>query len=193
MKRNLLITGVPHSGTTIVAAMVNKLGWKYKETEYDYKRRWSHRWFVHINSSLASYEIHKDGMSEEELNIVPHTILTHLEMIPKPFFINDTRLIFALKHWHCTIEKYNPLLILVTREKERLRRSFKRRSQYVRGKIPGRRGKTVYQLTEIAQKSYDAWPGDKFMLNYTKLSDAIKLFDTKRKSTKSPNFGKSGI
>lgn len=193
LKRNLLIMGVPHSGTTIVAAMINALGWKYEETEYDYKRRWSHRWFINVNSSLIGHETGRNKMNEEKLKAIPGTIFTNLERMPKPFFINDTRLIFALKHWHCIIEKYNPILILITREKERLRHSFKRRSQYSKGKIAGKHGKSVLQLTEYANKSFEEWPGDKFTLNYTKISDAIELFDTKRKYTKSPNFGKSGI
>ena len=189
-KPNLILTGVPHSGTTIVAAMLNAMGWRYDETDSEYKKRYQYKWVVEANGALFMRK--KEGAKKEMLHIL-NDIKKGMDTAKKPFVINDPRLIFVLDYWHFVCETYDAALLMIARPKEALARSYKRRGQYNSRGEPGKYQYNIRQMTRIANDAFDKWPGFKVKVNYNKICSAIKLFDIARKKASHPKSGKGGI
>lgn len=196
VKPNVLISGVPHSGTSIVASMLRAMGWAYEEPDRHSERRSQHRWFTQCCSMLNNHISGKVKMSDKKLGETLIFMRKKVSEMKQPFILNDGRTIICMKYWVDILMPYNPVMIMLCRNKERLKRSFEARSQtlVVNGKtVPGKYGYDVYGLTDKANEAFDLWPGVKVKVNYDKIVEAIKLFDVSRQKAHGKKFGKSGI
>lgn len=158
---NIIVLGVGHSGTTIVAKMLRRLGWNAGPVDPTYCE---HAEFREINNGILNGYVHQQARMEQLIR----------EM-PEPWVLKDPRLVQTLTgHWLRVFWKMQldplPTLLYLTRDIHEVERSYAVRRE--KAFVPG--------LTQAACQEFCAWPGPKFMVNYDRLASSIALFDVHR-------------
>ena len=161
MKKDIVILGVGHSGTTILSKMINRLGWALNDADEKYAESISVRC---LNELLCRGEY----VSSERMD-------NCLSQMKRPWVIKDPRFCETLNFWAKSFENYEPLLIWITRDRESLELSYARRKE---GLII--RGMTREQNLKNAAVNFQKWPWAKTKISLENLTNAVKLFDTIR-------------
>ena len=162
---NLIVFGVGHSGTTVVARKFMAMGWHSLDSDKAYAE--SRRVRAFSRSAIFKSEPPDiSGMTE------------WLRAQPSPWIIKDPRFLETLGVWLKVFQGLDtlPLLYHVTRPMQALAQSYRRRNELVNGE-PGVRGRTVPQLVDLANKGYAQWPGPKIQVSLADVAKSSSIFD----------------
>jgi hypothetical protein len=165
---NLVVFGVGHSGTTIVAKMLFALGWHAGEAADAADDEFAE------NVSIRDCNCHV--LDHEEMPAHASALVARL---PRPWAVKDPRFVLTLPRWQGAFAACGtmPTLLWLTRELDEVKRSYLRRHE-MHGDVPGGHGKTVDELWEAAGRHYAGWPGPKMRLAYEAVDAAAALFVT---------------
>lgn len=158
--RPVVVMGVGHSGTSVLAKMLSRLGFYAGEADQEFGE---HPGIRELNET-AWQTRDLDGVSGWE----------HLERLARPWVVKDPRFVHTLDLWHTVMSRYEPVLVWVVRRAADVAASYARRGEGYRG------GQTLESLHEMAARQFDAWPWAKIRVDFEKIADAVGLFDLAR-------------
>lgn len=164
---NIIVFGVGHSGTTMLARVINTLGWNI--TAHDVgicTTHWENTNMVRINQEYLG-EVDADGVQHDKAEpgsgeFKADAARWMLRRMPPPWVIKDPRLIWCLDQWLPLFEELFdelPLMVYLVRNSPALARSYSKE---------GQPQKTQMILNEqlLAQRAFDAYTGPKLHLDF---------------------------
>ena len=157
---SVVVMGVGHSGTTIVAQMLQALGWYAGPAEDD-------PWCEHPGIR----EVNEAGWATRELDL--DSGWDHLEELATPWVIKDPRFVHTLDVWRPLLGKYKPTLVWVVRDLTDVAESYARRGEKYRGS-------NLEDLAQMALEQFESWPWGKVRIEYENIAAAVSLFDLAR-------------
>lgn len=167
---NLLLFGVGHSGTSILAKMLGALGWNLVDAD-GFGENVQVRW---CNIQLLHRRAVEPG--------VPGELLRRL---PRPWVVKDPRFVLTLPLWIEVLadwpEAERPVLLYLTRELAKIERTYVAYGETPNG-VPGMYGHTVSELASRAAEGYAQWPFRKLQLAFEQVIAAAALFSVARAS-----------
>jgi hypothetical protein len=173
---NVLVFGVGHSGTSVVAKMMFAAGWRGSaEADDDYGE---HVQVRDLNRAILA------GDRPDLLSAVPEIAAR----MGEPWAIKDPRFVVTLEHWLPAFGALprQPAMLWLRRDPEAVGESHRRRGELVNGEPSARwrhpRGRTLVPLQEqqrLAQAGYEAWPWAKLAVDYERIRDACSLFQVR--------------
>jgi hypothetical protein len=157
---NLLILGVGHSGTSIVAKMLFAAGWHAGDADAEFGESVSVR---ALNESLAG-----DG----QLNA--KRAAAALAALAEPWALKDPRFVYTLPAWlrHFAALERPPLLVWLRREARQVAASYVRRGELTADRSLA----VVSERLARCEKLFELWPWARLAIDYERLADAAKLF-----------------
>lgn len=185
IKPNIILLGVGHSGTTVVTKMLFKLGWQCNDANPKFAEA---NECQKVNDLAAGARDLFDDTGHFDYDRAASAIAK----LRQPWVIKDPRFVFTLQNWRAvfpSVELNLPLVIWLTRDIKRVERSYINRGilldnvhRLVKddskiGKA-GLFGLTVQELYNLAEEQFSKWQGPKMKLEYEKIREAVKLFDT---------------
>lgn len=158
----MIVLGVGHSGTTVLAKMLHRLGWNAADADEEFGESVSVR---HLNQ-----------MIERTGRLPPERAQTVLERLSQPWAIKDPRFARTLHHWSPAFVSMQrkPVLLRVRRDREDVLRSYARRG------APGDFELRVDQHLALCQRQYEQWPWRRLTIDYELLAAAVSRFDMER-------------
>lgn len=158
---NLVIFGVGHSGTTILAKMLVALGWHVPNND--------ERYF----EDAKARELNQQLLANR-----PADLERHLRTLTPGWVMKDPRQVLTLPRWTKAMAAVSaavepPVLVHIRRNTEEVLKSYDRRGENWR-RSHGRR--SVLELIEIAERQFQAWPWHRVQLDYEALATAAGLF-----------------
>ncbi len=184
---NIIIMGVAHSGTSIMAGMLYKLGWKTEETDGKLLKYGESSWIKYFNHEFRTKKM--EGKKKKKFQV---KLVDKLVSLSEPYVLKDARFCYLLHHWIVPIalSGTNPILVYITRDIDRIKHSFEVRDEMENGLVAP--GKVVEELIKMAEESYRLWPLLKCKIRYEDMVEAVKLFDVDRNDIDNKNVGKAG-
>jgi hypothetical protein len=157
-KPPVVVLGVGHSGTSILARMLHAAGWDAVDADQPFAESVSVR-------ALNQY-VQQHGF------LPPRRARTLLGSLPRPWAVKDPRFVMTLHHWmpHLAALDARPALVRITRDLSHVAESYRRR---------GYRGDLTHMLRQreaMCLQQYERWPWGKLTIEYEKLGAAAKLF-----------------
>ena len=164
--RPLLIVGVGHSGTTLVARWAMALGWDGLDADTEYAESVTFRRF---NEHLL-----KEGY-------LPSEVWTWADMLPDAFVLKDPRLAVTLPFWRSVFvaAKRQPVLVWVYRPLEDVVASHRRRGRNV-SEDPVIFGRPLSEHLHMIRLSWDSWPYGRVFIDMRHVARALSGFDPAR-------------
>lgn len=159
-KPNIIVMGVGHSGTSILAKMLLAMGWQGGEVDDEYTENIE---FRRINEQATSNQF--DSQSAQTL----------LRSLKNPWVLKDPRFCEQGLKWLPLLRHHTPLLIWITRNPDSLEASYTKR-----GEGPIIRGLTREQTFQKAQIVFERWPHAKIRISLEEIAKAVSLFDVGR-------------
>ena len=175
LKPCVVVMGVGHSGTSILAKMLHAAGWEPGDADRPYGESLSIR--------DLNIQIQKTGEFPDQ------TAQKLLTQLPRPWAIKDPRFVMTLHHWLPVFSELErpPVLVRIVRDPRDVEASYHRRN--VRGDIRA----MVQQRIEMCQNQYENWPWMRMTIQYEQLGRAAALFDFDRMAgSKTESLPKSG-
>lgn len=169
-RRNILLTCVPHSGSTVITRMIHLIAGHFHgpEDDHDYWRRAECRWTKIPSTKLMMEWEQKVPQSDDDLQfrVADFAIRTD-QWEPQPWIIKDTSFWASMNYLGPALSALpcRPMLLLVTRDPERIRSSYHRRGQ-LHGLDQHNPPLTIQAMEEAARLGYEAYPGDKATLAF---------------------------
>jgi len=193
---NVIVFGVGYSGTSIVVKMLKELGWNVGDVGTDITEN---KEVLDVNKYiLAEHGICPCGngtantekrsvtgfsiecpkcrqtfttgyIGSSQLSYVQETILSTL---PTPWCIKDPRMVRTLPLWKKHLQVHNPVLVLVERDTERVKKAYEKHKFNDHGIY----GFHIDSLKTLARKHWDGWNENKIRINYEDLQKAIGLW-----------------
>ena len=173
-KPNIIVLGVPHSGTRILAYMLFELGWDRVDA------------IDPIAESQQVRRINKRYGCPSRLGTIVNTIEPYrIERALRalggcqPWVIKDPRFCMTLDQWVKPLESYCPVLLiwLIRENIDYHTKSFQRRKYY---KTRQSNINIIKRYAKAAAKQYTSWPWAKVQIKYEDMIEAVKLFDVTR-------------
>lgn len=170
---NILVVGVGHSGTTVLTKLLDKLGWDAYGADASYAE---HKKIRNFNRYALQHDCLGD---QEEIADVLLDLNAH-----KPWVVKDPRFTVTLRHWweHFRILGDDaPVVVRITKNMAKVRASYLRRGEIVRGK-PGNkwagaaRGLTVEEQINYLDNQLRNWKGPIITLAYEQIAEAVSIF-----------------
>lgn len=197
MNPNMVVMGVSHSGTSPLTEMLYRLGWKTQEPNPHFRRRAETAWVKAYNTPLIKWQRGEAEANEEDKKRLFDQTVERVCKEPQPWAIKDPRFVMTLHEWVKVFEAANvqPVLLALCRPKERLRASFRRRSEKVTrsgSRVPGAYGYTVEQLVHLFNTQFDIYPWMKLSISYNRLIKAVGVINPSRDKVGNKQFGKAG-
>lgn len=197
-KPNIVVLGVDHSGTSIITAMLESLGWQnpYVDPSESYREntlvRAYNRW-VHVNGGWEpGLERQYDyGKSMEEIYGVDCLTPRNFQrkMVPYwPWVVKDPRLYAFWDHWEETFLSCEVLLVALTRDVSKLRQSYMDRGQNPHVQYGPFFGSPCEDAQALVLRHYMRYLGPKLHLPFDDVVNAISLFDVNRALRKDPSL-----
>lgn len=157
----LVVLGVGHSGTTIIAKMLAALGWGVHNSDPEY---FEDRRVREVNAELLA------GRRADPLQA--------LQKLSPGWLIKDPRLVVTMPAWleafARTAPLYGPpLLVYIERNAEQVLASYRRRGESV---DEFHTGYGVPELLTIAERRFQEWPYRKVRIRFEHLEAAVGLF-----------------
>lgn len=163
---NIVILSIGRSGSTIVAKMLEAMGW-WLNADEEYAE---HPWFRAINQQALDRGRFPVGEAEELL-----------ESLPLPWALKDPRFVWTWQHWRMVLSQRDTLLLWLTRDLAAIEKSLRRKNW---GKDSPRglllRGRTLAEHHAECQRCFDAWGGPRMRVSFEGLKHAVALFDVTR-------------
>tara|TARA_R110002049_G_scaffold285698_1_gene466748 strand:+ start:156320 stop:157981 length:1662 start_codon:yes stop_codon:yes gene_type:complete len=158
---NVVILGVGHSGTSVLAKMLHRCGWESGEADETF------------GETISIRRLNQQAMRSGRL---PDAATTALQSLPEPWAIKDPRFVYTLRYWLPLLARMKrpPALIMIQRNPQDVIKSYQRRG------APGDIESMVSQRIHLAQGEFRRWPWTKLTVDYEKLSRAVELFDPLR-------------
>ncbi|HEX4132036.1 MAG TPA: hypothetical protein VHZ24_18530 [Pirellulales bacterium] len=167
---NLLLFGVGHSGTTIVAKMLSKLGWQLGDADG-------------FGENVAVRRMNARTLNGKPL--VPNEAQRLLAQLNQPWLIKDPRFVLTVNHWlpvfNAMPANARPAMLFITREIEKVERTYIAYGE-VKDCVPFMYRHTVRELYDASWQGYRAWPFQKIHLEFEQVIDAVKMFNVVRAS-----------
>ena len=159
---NVVVMGVGHSGTSVLAKMLQSAGWQGGDADLPY------------GESLRIRELNQTVLRHGRLPL--GKARSALRSLPQPWAIKDPRFVSTLQHWLPMFDELDkpPVLVRIVRNPEQVVASYARRN--ARGDLR----QLVDQRMSMCQHQYDAWPWPKMTIEYERLAEAVALFDPTR-------------
>jgi len=164
---NIIVFGVGHSGTTLLAKMLFALGWNQGESpdaaDEDYGE--------HL-------KIRQCNRYVLEHKAIPPEAAAILRTLKCPWAIKDPRFVITLSSWQpvfASALEQLPVLLWVIKDLEEVAKSHAIRGEMI-GDKPGSHNHTVVELWQLAMTHYADWPGPKLRLCYRQIAAATSLF-----------------
>jgi hypothetical protein len=166
---DIVILGVGHSGTSLLARMLFTLGWDRNDAEDVFFESVGLR---EINDHYRAPTPH----DSEKRKVILDRALTYLNGLHSPFALKDPRLVFTLPMW---IEAFQlsgrrPFLLRIERDRVALEQSYRDRGEMT-GREAGMYGRTLDQLLLDTSSHYGIWPFNKMTLRYENVVAAAAL------------------
>lgn len=165
---NLLLFGVGHSGTSVVAKMLGALGWNLGEADgfgEDVPVR-------RLNEQL------RQGRPAD-----PRTMTQTFRRLASPWLVKDPRFVLTLREWMPVFATWppaeRPVLLFMTRDIAKVERTYEAYGELKNGS-PGMYGRTVRELAALASEGYQAWPDRKIHFEFEQIIEAGRLFNVNR-------------
>ena len=195
-KPNIILLGVGHSGTTVVAEMMKRLGWNIPDiSDPTYGVRNEPKFVVVLNRLLVDDYRGIRKLNEKEKSGVHVAISDHIKNCfgdkDNSMVLKDPRFVITLDKWIPCIKIST--LVYLKRDRDRLYHSFKKRGKCKEPNKIASNGMTVDELIGMADRQYEKWSGKKIVLNYEDVMSAISVFDISRNSKDNKDVGKIGI
>lgn len=169
-RRNILLFGVGHSGTSIVSKMLGALGWNLGDADG-------------FGENVAIRRINGQILNGRQPQIeVLHEAFAAL---PQPWVVKDPRFVLTLSTWMELFQTWpqqqRPQLLYLTRELEKIERTYVAYGE-VKDGVPGMYRKTVRELAALAVEGFREWPYQKLAITFEQIIAAAELFSVKRAS-----------
>lgn len=166
---DVVVFGVGHSGTSLLAKMMHTLGWNPNDADSSFAE------------SVRMREINRQLLAGAPLPAQMAASLEFVRSLSRPFAVKDPRLVETLSHWNDVFAalQLSPMLIMVERDYEAVAQSYTDRNELVRGR-PGTRNRTLDEMLELAEANYARWPYPKLKIRYENLVEAALLVKTRR-------------
>jgi hypothetical protein len=184
---SIVVLGVGHSGTRIFVRTLEALGWNLGEIDETVaenrevkridKQILQRQGICPCGGEYFGSKCCRCGNHENPMpHPAPHEFNLALKSIPQPWCIKDPRMVLTFDQWKPAFSKYRPLLLLVERDLERMRRTYKKYG------FPDFRiyGRDVPELVEMARWHFKCWEGPKLKIDYEQLASAASLFDLEK-------------
>tara|TARA_B100000029_G_scaffold4214_2_gene4925 strand:- start:269 stop:1876 length:1608 start_codon:yes stop_codon:yes gene_type:complete len=156
----VVVMGVGHSGTSIVARILMALGFYGGPADEEFVEHPGIR------------ELNETAWQTREVDLAAGW--DYLEELARPWVVKDPRFVHTLDLWMPLWGLYKPTLVWVVRRAEDVAASYKRRGENYRG------GQTLESLHAMAREQFDEWPWGKIRIDYENIADAVSLFDLAR-------------
>ncbi|HUG92884.1 MAG TPA: glycosyltransferase [Planctomycetaceae bacterium] len=157
-KPSVVVLGVGHSGTSILAKMLHSAGWEPADADQEF------------GESVRVRELNEQILTSGRLHRQPARRL--LDSFPEPWAVKDPRFVATLRHWlpHFADLRRPPLLMRIVREPQHVAPSYLRRG--FRGDL-----RQMLDLSfRLCREQYDLWPWQKLTLDYERLGQASGMF-----------------
>jgi hypothetical protein len=166
---DIVIFGVGHSGTSLLARMIHTLGWYPNDADATFAE------------NVRMREINRQLVTGDPKHEPAAGALEFARSLSRPFAIKDPRLVETLSRWTEVFAELGlaPMLLMIDRDRDDLVRSYTDRNEFVRGQ-PGTRNRTLDELLDLAEANYFRWPYPKMRIRYEKLVAAALLVRTTR-------------
>ena len=175
-KPNVVILGVGHSGTSILAKMLFAAGWERGDADEEFGESVAVR---AVNESfLRSGKFLRDQAAISVFRA-------------EPWAVKDPRFVVTLhrwRHWFAQLPR-PPLLVWLRRETDAVVRSYVGRGQLTRERAE----QVVTHRYGRAAEQYADWPWGKLTLDYERLREAVRLFDPRRASPAKNGSAEAGV
>lgn len=158
---NVIILGQGHANTTITTKMASvAFGLNPGDADDEYAES--------VSVRAVNQQVRKTG----ELNAL--NARRALRRLAEPWIIKDPRFTKTLPLWIPELERYQPLLVHVTKDQATVRESHRKRGEL-----------HIYdpQDVERCEAIYANWPWAKTRVSAEQIGLAIQMFDTKRMAT----------
>jgi GT2 family glycosyltransferase len=162
-KPNVVVLGVGHSGTSIVAEMLFAVGWRRGDADQEYGECTAVR---EINLQYLATGRFADDAAFRALPA------------DAPWAVKDPRFVQTLHLWLPCFAKLErpPTLVWIRRDAQAVERSYLRRGELTAQSA----AKFVAMQYARARRQFAAWPWGKVSLDYEQLAAAVRLFDVGR-------------
>ncbi|MFQ5494695.1 MAG: hypothetical protein ACE5EX_04880 [Phycisphaerae bacterium] len=184
MNPNIVIIGVPRSGTSILASMIQTLGWHYAPDA-----NWGGESAAVMAVQRKMIDRERHTFSTDRFDAV--AARTALAPLTAPWVLKDTSLSFTLHVWAPLLHTASgdrPLVLMCsTRDTAQVERSWRRRTglpsggTYIRddGTVATQRSDiTLPEWCARAVETYDRWSGVKVRIDLADMHKAAALVDT---------------
>lgn len=157
---NVVVLAVGLSGSSLVVAMMEALGWKGNRPDPRFHEL---PWVSEVNDRLLRGEVFPEGK-----------VAAKLSALRQPWVLKDPRFVRTLHEWLPSISPYHPALLCLDRDPAAVVESYRKREMLVDGR-PGLYGRTVDELIADAAEQARRWPGHTMRLGYEAVCAAAKI------------------
>lgn len=166
---NIIVVGVGHSGTTILVRLLEALGWNAPAA--------GDRFAEHARiRNLNRYALKHDTLQMGRVKRVVAALEEH-----QPWVIKDPRFTVTLHLWE-QIFAPPPLVLRITKDLAKVKASYRKRGEMIRGK-PGnrwqgsKRGLTVEEQVKLLEQQLTGWPGPIITVDYAQIAKVTEIFE----------------
>lgn len=164
---NIIVFGVGHSGTTLLAKMLFSLGWSQGESSDAADEEYGeHRAIRQCNRCVLEHQA------------IPPEAGSVLQALKSPWAIKDPRFVLTLPSWQpvfASVLGQLPMLLWIIKDLEEVKQSHAIRGEML-GDQPGSHQHTVDDLWQLAVTHYENWPGPKLRVCYRQIVAAATLW-----------------
>jgi hypothetical protein len=163
---NIVVLGVGHSGTSVLAKMLFVSGWDRKDADEEF------------GESIAIRDLNVKFLDTGVFDA--QAAAKSLEG-SQPWAIKDPRFVMTLSNWIAVFAGLTepPLLLWLRREIGEIAKSYVRRNETLGGDID----RIVRKRLSMASALFDVWPWKKVVIDYEQIRAAVALFDVGRGSS----------
>ena len=157
---DVVVLGVGHSGTSILAKMLHGAGWQAGDADVEYSESVSVR---SLNGACLRHGwLDRDAATRS------------LAKLPSPWCVKDPRFVTTLDKWLPIFAdmSHPPLLVWITRDSDAVAASYVSRGEAPVDSVHG----LVAERLASAGRQYALWPWRKVAVEYERLAEAAGLF-----------------
>lgn len=157
---SVIVMGVGHSGTSVVAKMLMRLGFFGGPADEQFGEHPGIR------------ELNEVAWQTRELDL--DSGWDHLDELARPWVVKDPRFVHTLDLWLPLLGVYKPTLLWVVRRDRDVAESYAKRGEKYRC------DQSLDGLYEMARRQFEEWPWGKLRLEFEDIAGAVGLFDLAR-------------
>ncbi len=160
---SIILLGVGHSGTSIIAGMLFELGWDRNDSD------------AQFNESVSFRTLNNRLLAGESLDRDLDDLLASLR---RPFVLKDPRFVLTFPHWREAFSRLEspPLVLYLTRDSSAVAKSYTSRGHQRIGDEPGIFNKSLSELEALAKSHFEVCQLPKLHISYERVRSAVALF-----------------